>query len=143
MGTDDDGTDDGGFGGGSGRCPVHAHSTRDMSAQARQRSGCKWGSVQSGRDPIGTAWCLGRCAWLDWQALSLAQAKEDVVLNALLIIARTSTPRTSAPCAARSKEVSASVGERALVWAAGTAVRPVVRRSECARRARQLTEAAS
>ena len=48
-----------------------------------------------------------------------------------------------APCAARSKEVSASVGERALVWAAGTATRPVVRRSECARRARQLTEAAS
>ena len=43
-----------------------------------------------------------------------------------------------APCAARSKEVSASVGERALVWAAGTAVRPVVSRSECARRARQL-----
>ena len=111
MGTDDDGTDDGGFGGGSGRCPVHAHSTRDMSAQARQRSGCKWGSVQSGRDPIGTAWCLGRCAWLDWQALSLAQAKEDVVLNALLIIARTSTPRT---CAMRGAlQGSECVGGRA------------------------------
>ena len=117
----------------SGRCPVHAHSTRDMSAQARQRSGCKWGSVQSGRDPIGTAWCLGRCAWLDWQALSLAQAKEDVVLNALLIIARTSTPRT---CAMRGAlQGSECVGGRARSgmgsrdggqarsWCAGASVR--------------------
>jgi len=61
MGTDDDGTDDGGFGGGSGRC--------------------------------------------------LAQAKEDVVLNALLIIARTSTPRT---CAMRGAlQGSECVGGRA------------------------------
>ena len=143
MGTDDDGTDDGGFGGGSGRCPVHAHSTRDMSAQARQRSGCKWGSVQSGRDPIGTAWCLGRCTWLDWQALSLALKRRKTSFSMRCSSSPAPQRPGPAPCAARSKEVSASVGERALVWAAGTAVRPVVRRSECARRARQLTEAAS
>ena len=81
---------------------------RQGSARDANGDQCK---VVSGRDPIGTAWCLGRCAWLDWQALSLAQAKEDVVLNALLIIARTSTPRT---CAMRGAlQGSECVGGRA------------------------------
>ena len=43
--------------------------------------------------------------------------------------------------AARSKPNSESPGERALGWAVGRTVRPVVRRSECARRARQLKAA--